>query len=324
MRLKRLVLAAVLLGCLGGVAMAQSSLGIGNAEPVATPSGGMLGPFFTWVGAEQKQFYKEMTDALRAMKNDGSAAWLLVGLSFLYGILHAAGPGHGKVVISSYMVANETQLRRGVMLSFASALMQAVTAIVVVGAGFLILRGTTVSMTDAANWLEIASYALIVAFGLWLLFRKTIGARTATHEHHEHTHDHGHGHHHDHGETCETCGHAHMPGPQLTDTVKDWRSALGAIVAVGLRPCSGAVIVLSFALLNGLWLGGILSVVAMALGTAITVSALATLAVTAKNTALSISGQGAMSARVHSTIEIGGALLLVALGLVLLGGSLAG
>ena len=103
----------------------------------------------------------------------------------------------------------------------------------------------------------------------------------------------------------------------------NWRSAWAAVAAVGLRPCSGALIVLTFAMLNGLVAGGVLSVFAMAVGTAITVSALATLAVTAKNAALKFSGSGAMSARLHRGIEIGGAALVMVLGIILLGGAMA-
>jgi nickel/cobalt exporter len=135
-------------------------------------------------------------------------------------------------------------------------------------------------------------------------------------------HDHDH-HHHGEGEVCETCGHSHAPDPAMLAGPMNWRSAWAAVIAVGLRPCSGALIVLTFALLNGLYVGGILSVFAMAVGTAITVSTLATLAVTAKNVALRYSGSGAMSGRVHRAIEIGGAALVMVLGLILLGGALA-
>lgn len=311
-------------------ALAQSSLGIGGAEQPVQPSAGFFGGFFTWIGTEQREFYRLMTDALKEMREDGSAVWLLVGLSFLYGILHAAGPGHGKVVISSYMLANETELKRGVLLSFASSMLQAISAIVIVGLGFLILRGTAVSMTEASGWLELASYVLIIGFGVWLFWRKlkTIKAERA-HAHspsHDHAHDHAHSHdHHHHGadEVCATCGHAHMPSPKDLSGKMDLRAALAAIISVGIRPCSGAVIVLSFGLLNGLYLGGIASVFAMAVGTAITVSTLATIAVTAKNTALKFSNSAVMSNNLQTGIELTGAGLLIVLGSLLLAGNLA-
>ncbi|WP_026480506.1 nickel/cobalt transporter [Ahrensia sp. 13_GOM-1096m] len=335
---RRFIVAAVLLIGACSSVYAQSSLGIGGAEQPIMPSGGLFGSLFTWIGTEQRAFYRSMTNALKAMREDGSAVWLLVGLSFLYGVLHAAGPGHGKVVISSYMVANETALRRGIVLALASSILQAFSAIVLVGAGFLLLRGTSVSMTDASKWLEIASYILIIMFGIWLLWRKIKGfypRKHDTHDHghshaHDHSHDHGHHHNHDehhhhHGEAevCSSCGHAHMPSPDQLDRPLDWRSAGAAIFAVGIRPCSGAVIVFSFALLNGLYLGGIVSVFAMALGTAITVSALAILSVTAKNAALAMSNSALMNSRLHLGIEVFGALLLVVLGSLLLAGTMA-
>jgi nickel/cobalt transporter (NicO) family protein len=310
-------------------AHAASSLGIGNNEVTVAPSGPFAG-FFHWINTQQREFYRAMTAALKSMRDDGGAAWLLIGLSFAYGVFHAAGPGHGKAVISSYMIANEVALRRGIMLSFISAFLQAATALMVVGGGFLVLRGTSVSMNDAAWFMEVASYALITAFGAWLLWQKAFrpmfagtAQRALAHAGHAH-HHHDHAHHqHAEGEACETCGHSHAPDPKLLENEFDWRTAWSAIIAVGMRPCSGALIVLTFALLNGLYLGGVLSVLAMALGTAITVSALATLAVTAKNTALKFARSEAASVRVHRTVEIIGALMVFVLGLMLLGAALS-
>lgn len=326
---KTVVLAAgafVLVALAAGAASAQSSLGIGANEVASAPSGGIFAGFFLWIAEMQRSFYREMTGALKAMRQDGSAVWLLVGLSFVYGIFHAAGPGHGKAVISSYMLANETLLRRGVVLSFISAMLQAVSAVVLVSVAFLVLRGTAIKMTDATWFMEAASYALIALFGFWLLVtklrpRRAAASLSAAHAH-DHHHDHGH-HHHGEGEVCETCGHSHAPDPKMLAGPMNWRSAWAAVAAVGLRPCSGALIVLTFAMLNGLVAGGIVSVFAMALGTAITVSTLATLAVTAKNAALRFSGSGAMSAGLHRAIEIGGAALVMLLGIVLFGAALA-
>jgi ABC-type nickel/cobalt efflux system permease component RcnA len=341
---------------LAGHAHAQSSLGIGAAEPQIVPAGPFAG-FLQWVNGEQQRFYHALTDAMRGMRENGNAFWILGGVSFAYGVFHAAGPGHGKAVISSYMVANEVELRRGILLSFISALLQGVTAIVLMSAIFLFLRGTAITMTNATWALEILSYLLVTLFGAWLLFRKIgalLGARRpalalaggpAMHldelaheehaEHHDlHAHDHGHshhghGHHHGHshapGEVCAECGHSHAPDPaKLGGAEFDWRTAWSAIMAVGLRPCTGALIVLTFAFLNGLWAAGIASVLAMSIGTAITVSALATAAVLAKNLAVRLAGGGAVSGMIQSAFEIGGALLVFLLGLTLLAASLQG
>lgn len=318
------------------IAHAQSPLGIGTAEPAFNTSG-IFGGFFAWINMEQQRFYHTLTEAIKAMRDDPWHLWSLIGLSFAYGVFHAAGPGHGKAVISSYMIANETELKRGVLLSFLSSLMQGVVAILLVGAAYLVLRGSSISMTQATHFLEVVSYALIAAFGGWLLFRKLRGmlARrlapavahdhgdSHSHAHHDHSHDHGHSH--GPGEVCDTCGHAHAPDPSMLKGDRfALREAWSAIVAVGLRPCSGALIVLSFALLNGLYLGGVLSVFAMSIGTAITVSVLATLAVTAKDLAVRYASNGSSAMRISNGIEISGALLVLVLGIVLLGASLQG
>lgn len=355
-------------------AHAQSSLGIGVNDGMA-PTTGPFAHILMWINLRQQEFYRALATAMKAMRQDNSKIWILIGLSFAYGIFHAAGPGHGKAVISSYMVANEVALKRGILLSFVSALLQGLTATLVMLLAYFVLRGTTISMTDAAWFMEIMSFALVTLFGAWLLWRKlgpavlrlfgkgpaySLSAAHAGHSHaghshgaHDHAahahshalhghgdHDHGHGHSHDHyghgahdhahhdhasGEVCDTCGHSHAPDPALLSGDRfDWRTAWSAVAAVGIRPCSGALIVLSFALLNGLWLGGLLSVLAMSIGTAITVSALATLAVTAKNWAVYFAGDGRMGNRIHSIVEIGGAAFVFLFGLLLLSASLTG
>lgn len=323
-----------------------SSLGIGTNE-ATVPSTGLFAGWLNWINVQQQDFYRALTGALKGMREDGGKLWLLIGLSFAYGIFHAAGPGHGKAVISSYMLANEVALRRGIMLSFVSAFLQALTAILLMGLVFLVLRGSSVSMTDATWFLEVASYVLITLFGFWLLWQKlaprlaaAFGAGPARslsaahahghvahshpHDHHAHEHAGHHAHTHAHGEVCASCGHSHAPDPaMLAGDRFSWKTAWSAVAAVGLRPCSGALIVLTFAFLNGLYVGGILSVLAMALGTAITVSVLATLAVTAKNWAVAFAGDGRAGNRVHAVIEIGGASLVFLLGLLLLTASLS-
>jgi len=254
-----------------------------------------IGGFTGWVLAKQAEFYRMLSGAIRAAKADGSAAYTLLGISFLYGIFHAAGPGHGKAVISSYLVANDETWRRGIVLSFASAILQALTAIAIVGIAAVLLGATAKVMGDTVRVIEIVSYALIVLIGLRLLWVKGRAflalLRPREHAHHDHHHhDHGHDHHHhdhahDHGEEAHAWGHAHAPEPQELAGKHWWKRGLSAIVAVGLRPCSGAIIVLVFALAQGLFWIGVASTFAMGLGTAITVAIIATLAVGARGLA---------------------------------------
>ncbi len=355
-RLRPIALGAALVLVAGmAVAHAQSPLGIGTSEPSFQPTGGPLAPLLLYVNAQQQAFYRALTGALRAMREDTWHLWTLIGLSFAYGVFHAAGPGHGKAVISSYMIANEIELKRGVSISFVSAFIQGLVAIALVGGAWLVLRGTGITLTAATQAMEIASFIMVILFGCWLLFRKLRGIIASMPRREVMATSSGPvsmmldwqdngaqkqgssyavgeaqalraGHKFIAGMACETCGQSHMPDPSLLKAEKfNVREAWSAIIAVGLRPCSGALLVMTFSLLNGLYLGGVLSVIAMSLGTAITVAMLATLAVTAKGTAMRLAGRGSSaSVWIGNTIEILGALLVIAMGALLLGASLQG
>lgn len=288
--------------------------------------------FFGWLQDQQRSFYGAMTASLDALRTDWTAFWVLGGLSFLYGVFHAAGPGHGKVVISSYVLANETQLRRGVTLSVLSALLQSVVAVVFVLIAAGLLGMTSVAMGDAANWIGIASYAMVALLGLWLVLRKIFGwghghghkdmahkAREHLHAHDRHEH-HGHDHaHHDHDHAHDD--HVHIVTPEAT--TGSLREQLSVVLAVGLRPCSGALVVLVFALSQGLLPAGIAAVFLMGAGTAITVAVLATLAVTAKGLARRIGGvDNPVTAAVVWWVELMGAAAVLAFGVLLVIASL--
>ena len=195
-------------GCLvvllfaSAAAQAKTPFGIATPDSTGSGFGGPLGPFFVWVALRQAEFYKALTSALTDIKANGWAAWLLLALSFAYGVFHAVGPGHGKAVISAYLVSSGETAKRGIALSFMAAMVQAVTAVVVVGILAIVLRATAMTMTQTTDWFEIASYALVAAVGAWLLWSKTFGGGHHHHHHfhpgdchhHDHDHDHDHGH----------------------------------------------------------------------------------------------------------------------------------
>jgi nickel/cobalt exporter len=347
-------------GLLDGAFAQGGPFGAPRTQAPAPPVGGVLG----WIFAKQAEFYRQFSSLLRAAKADGSAAWSLLGLSFLYGIFHAAGPGHGKAVISSYIIANNETWTRGVVLSFASALLQALVAVAVVGLAAALLNATAATMGRAVNVIEIVSYSLIIVIGVRLLWVKgraflallhtlhrpaAVGAavtpRPHDHAHHGHAHDshahnghdHSHGHGHDHGhhhhgeghahhhhaddEDASAWGHAHAPEPEELAGPGGWKRGLSAIVAVGLRPCSGAILVLVFALAQGLFWAGVASTFVMGIGTAITVAVIASIAVGARAWAQHLadarSGYGMLAMR---GVEVGAAVVIIAFGALLLTG----
>lgn len=319
--------------------LAQNPFGAPKSAQAAEPEvSGLIG----WLLAKQSEFYRQMSSTIRAAKSDGSAVWTLLFISFAYGTFHAAGPGHGKAVIASYLVANRETARRGIALSFASALMQSLVAILIVGISAWILNATAKTMCKAEGAIEIASYGLIALFGLrlvWVKGRTFIRALQAAqpvpaiaglphdhhdHGHHHHDHAHAHDHHgHDHVHD-EHCGHSHGPTPSELAGPGGWRRGLAAILTVGIRPCSGAILVLVFALAQGLFWAGIAATFLMGLGTAITVATIAVIAVSAKDIAGLLSGArdggGALFMR---GIEFGAAALVLLFGAGLLFGYIA-
>ena len=345
------------------VALIAFAVDAASAAPFGMSAGGPpapVGGFAGWILMQQATFNRMLSGAIRAAKADGTAAIGLMGISFAYGIFHAAGPGHGKAVISSYLVANNETWKRGIALSFVSAILQAFTAIAIVAIAAVLLGATSKVMGDTVRVVETVSYALIVVIGLRLTWVKgraflkllmpvaapqlahahagdhahghTHGhVHTAAcahgHHHHDHAHhhhDHNHSHDHDRGHEHDeghAWGHAHAPEPREL-TGKHWlRKGLAAVVAVGLRPCSGAIIVLVFALAQGLFWVGVASTFVMGIGTAITVSTIATLAVMARGVAgriaASKSGGGMLLLR---GFEAAAAVLIVAFGVLLLTG----
>lgn len=264
--------------------------------------------------ALQGLFYQRIQAAVRALPEDGGAFWTLMGVGFAYGIFHAAGPGHGKAVISAYLVAEERALRRGIGLCFAAAILQAIVAITMVGAAVAVFSLTAAGMDRLTGQVEFASFLAVALLGLWLTWRKAgrfgdllqyrRGVRL---------------------EKIAGCDHVHLPPPEEFMQLRRWREYAGVVFAAGLRPCAGALVLLVFAASQGLMGAGIAATFAMAAGTAITTSIIALTAVFMKDVALRIAGgrndQGAV---VGSGFELAAAAFVFVIGLALLAGQAGG
>ena len=356
------------------------------AKPMAAQEMGPIDRAWAWVLQTQQRLNRDLVAAVRGLKSDPvAAAFVLAWLSFGYGILHAAGPGHGKAVISAYVLANERTVKRGILLSFIAAFFQALSALVIVGILSIVLKATSLTMKSAEAWIETLSWALVAGVGAWLLYGQlkpmfarragalhdqghtharsahvpVVQAHAHQHAHSGHSHDDccGHDHHHDHAhrhrdhgvapltaaksarsasiaqssadhvhsEDCG-CGHSHMPSPRDLEGAWHWPKALALAFSVGIRPCTGAILVLLFAISQGLMWAGVMATFAMALGTAITVSALAALAVGSRELATKLAGgsDGGWSATIATTAGIVGSSLVLLMGIAFFFASLKG
>ena len=313
----------------------KSPFGVGISEG-GGPATGLSG----WILSVQSQFSHMMTAALGLLKTDTSALWTLLVVALAYGVFHAAGPGHGKAIIAAYGMAQDKAISQIITMATAAALLQSLVAIGLVAILSLALHATAATMRETAGMVELVSFAAVALLGAGLLWQKSNGlARLIAipapsnghhhgqhhHDHHEHDHhEHGHDHHHDHHPDehhvhDEHCGHNHAP---IATPGSGMRGAVAAVFAAGIRPCSGSILVLVFALSQGMFATGIAAALAIALGTAFTTSALAVLAIFAASTATRLAGgvDAPRAVLLARGLEVLAAAFVLALGLALLTG----
>ena len=321
--------------------LAQRPFMVGGGEGGGGASGGFTG----WLIEMQSQLTRLIAADVHALHSGPAALWGLIGFGFAYGVFHAAGPGHGKAIIASYMMASDRALKRGVVLAFLAATLQGAVAVALVGVAALIFHATSAEMNAAADWLALASYSGVIAIGLWLTATKgraLLAALKARFAHRaalaaapvyaeapwrpaagsvalvafragspdgapEAAID------------DPACGHLHAPDPATLEAGFSWRGATATVLAAGSRPCSGAILVLVFALAQGLFVAGIAAVAAMSFGVALTTGSLAFAAVFAKRVAMRMAaGDDSRIALAARSVEFLAALLVVAFGLALL------
>ncbi len=318
--------------------IAHRPFAVGGGEGGGGAEGGIVG----FLLAEQSRLTHMMANDVHALHADPSALWGLVGLGLAYGVFHAAGPGHGKAVIASYMVANESSLRRGAVMALLAALLQAAVAIVLVGAAAVVLNATSAQMNSAADWLSIASAAGVAALGLWLSWRKGRALIAALRLRFERARA--------LKEAPAFAGVGWSPRPRTLSAAAyraaepgadadlccapdaallagplKLRDAAATVIAAGSRPCSGALLILVFALSQGVFAAGVVAAIAMAVGVAVTTGALAAMAVFAKSLAARFAaGEESRAALVARGFEFAASLVVLAFGLLLLTAASAG
>ena len=254
-----------------------------------------------WALEGQREAQNAMAGALRALRaGDLAAVGPLLAICFGYGFFHAAGPGHGKLLIGAYGAAAEVGAVKLSLVALASSLAQGFAAVALVGAGLAIWGWSRTRMTDLADDLFAPlSFGAIALIGVWLVMR---GMRGMWRVRGPQIHDHAH---HGPDRTCATCGHAHAPDPAAIARARDWRDIAALIGAVAIRPCTGALFLLILTAQMGVFWVGVLGTVAMALGTASVTVAVAVSAVGLRRGVLAgLSGNAAL-ARVQPMLEIG-------------------
>ena len=257
-----------------------------------------------WAALQQRTAQTALAAGLRAVRAGEPGAWMtLMGVCAAYGFFHAAGPGHGKLLIGGYGAAARVTALRLSALAVIASLAQALTAIVLVGAGALVLGWSRARMTDTAEQvLAPASYGAIAMVGVWLAWRglrrvRSVRAAAPGAE----------------DGTCHSCGHAHGPSVDQVAGLTSWRDAVVIVVSVAMRPCTGAVFLLILCFGLGIPLAGVAGALVMGLGTASVTVMVAILAVGTRQSALSaLSGSSAVRAMALIEIVAGAVIAVVA------------
>ncbi|EDL55839.1 nickel/cobalt transporter [Vibrio mediterranei] len=285
------------------------------------------------------------------------AGGYLIGASFLYGMLHSIGPGHGKVIVTTYLATHPTKVKTSLVLTVISALCQALVAIVLVS---VLVWGFNASMQavnrDAMIFVSI-SFALVALLGgiiCWkaaaqifkLLRSHNLKIRSLAPLSSQNTKQKtklevnpatyaikpspivakatGIQHHHSHGDNCG-CGHQHVVSAQMINEASTWKEYLGIVASIGVRPCSGAIMVLLFANVVGLYWMGVISAILMGLGTALTTSLIALMTLSGKHIlkrylVVTNSEHSVNWKLTGSYLKLVGGVILMIIGLLFMGG----
>ncbi|ARS51829.1 hypothetical protein B9G99_02070 [Kushneria konosiri] len=249
--------------------------------------------------AWQRTLHRGLASAMMALsrREEASDWWDLMALSMGYGVFHALGPGHGKAVVAAYLMTHRAALKRGLIMTASAALLQGVVAIMIVTVLVLGFGWLTREAMASTTMVEKASFVAVTGLGLWLMVRAGRGlyrlrqqtfssgapinkapspgamaltsvqpsrASVMTPLNHVSS------------GPCH-CGRTHHIDPMTGG--RHWREMTAAVVSIGLRPCSGAVMILGVAAMLGFWWAGVLAVLAMSTGTALSTSLLAALTV---------------------------------------------
>ncbi|MBN9929683.1 nickel/cobalt transporter [Pantoea agglomerans] len=267
----------------------------------------------------QKDLHRQMTQLLQQVAEQPHQAGIsLVIFSLLYGVLHALGPGHGKVVIATFLATHPTRVKTSIRLTLLASLLQGSVAIVLVTVMLVLLKTSSRQLHLSSFWLEKGSYLLVIGLGVMIGYRalrslwRALRPRPAPvfrafKPHHQHD------------DQCE-CGHAHLPTPQQMSGNLSVKTQLLVVVSMGLRPCSGAIMMLLFAKVIGVYGWGVISAAVMALGTALTISAIGLLVQQARTVAQRLAQPGVaagMTRLLIPTLALTGSLILIVAGIAL-------
>ncbi len=248
-----------------------------------------------WAAEGQREAQNAMAGVLRQLRaGEPGALAALLGLTFAYGFFHAAGPGHGKMLIAGYGAGSGVRLLPLTAIALAASLAQATMAVVLVYGGVFAFDWSREQLVGAGEEvLAPASYAAIALIGGWLALRGGRGLTASRDQGAVHEPD-----------VCTSCGHRHGPDPAQVAAMRGWRDAAAVIGGIAMRPCTGALFLLILTWRMGIDAAGIAGTYAMGLGTASVTVGVAVLAVAMREGAAGWLSRIVPTPRVASGLEL--------------------
>ena len=291
---------------------------------------------FTQIADWQRLFNQLISDNLHHIQQHSAAAGVtLITASFLYGVIHALGPGHGKFIIASYLSTHESRLKQSIKLSVFSSLTQGIVAVVATSVVLIVLNLSSRYFKLSQLWLERGAFLLLVGLGLYWIYQGSrswkkpsttlfqinkltplsssqISSQSAVKNHRTFSTE--------HAPVCAG-GHQHLPNAQQLKKAEDWKSQLLVILSIGMRPCSGAIFVLFLSYMLDIYLWGVVATLAMSLGTGLMLALFAALVKYTRHLAITLGNwYGKGFTRYHSEalmkLVAGGIMLFFALALL--------
>ena len=241
----------------------------------------------------QKKIREQLSQFGRQIKENstGKAFWMFLFFSFIYGIIHALGPGHGKTIVCSYFLNRPGKYFHGIIMGNFCSFIHSFSSVAIISGIYIFLKTTgLVQFETVSALLTKVSYLFLVIIGLFL-FGMTFYNLT-----HRDNIVHGHFH-----ETVDV----------------DTRLMFLTAFASGIVPCPGAALVLIFSITHNILTQGLIAMVCIALGMGLTTSFFAVLTIMSRNTIFHLTEKNkTLFLFIYLTISFVGSLIVLFTGLL--------
>ncbi|MGA1939600.1 nickel/cobalt transporter [Arcobacter sp. YIC-310] len=208
------------------------------------------GNFLSYIVSKQQELNLLISDYFDRLESGESMVFFsILFVSFVYGLVHALGPGHGKMVIASYFLAKEAKIKEAFKAGFLTSVIHTISALLITGVlYFFFQRAVTKYFQEINANMYKVSAVFIILIALYLLYE-------ALKDRNE---------------------------EEKLQRLKS-KNLLAVSLSIGIVPCPGVMTIVLFSMILGYINLGVLSAVTMSIGMGITISLAAILATQIKN-----------------------------------------